>query len=318
MASGRRPARVSGRPRVAIVTGATEGIGLAVSRRLAGEGCRLVLVARRAGPGDELAAELGREAACFVAGDVGDAATADAAVEAAFEHHGGLDVLVNNAGLDLSGPALLDTTIADARRIFDVNVFGALQMLQAAARAMRERGGAIVNVTSRAALVGLPGLGGLRRVEGRAGEPDPRGGVGARPARHPGQLRGAGPDRHAHDQHLGRRSSPIPRRSAPPRRPRSRRAGWPRRTTWRPRSASWPRTPRPPSPAPACRSTAATPRNERPRRRAGRRHGGRSSCRRRGSTSRSRPSRRSAPPCSTCAGGRSTPSGRSSPAPTRC
>lgn len=142
--------------RVAIVTGATEGIGLAVTRRLADEGHRLVLVARRAGPGEELAADLGA-AACFVAGDVGDPATAEAAIEAARERHGGLDVLINNAALDLSGPALLDTTLADARRIFDVNVFGALLMLQAAARAMRERGGAIVNVTSRAALVGLPG-----------------------------------------------------------------------------------------------------------------------------------------------------------------
>jgi len=143
--------------RVAIVTGATEGIGLAVSRQLAAEGHRLVLVARRAGPGEALVAELGPERACFVAGDVGGPATADAAVEAARAQHGGLDVLVNNAALDLSGPALLDTTLADARRIFDVNVFGALLMLQAAARAMRERGGAIVNVTSRAALVGLPG-----------------------------------------------------------------------------------------------------------------------------------------------------------------
>jgi NAD(P)-dependent dehydrogenase (short-subunit alcohol dehydrogenase family) len=143
--------------RVAIVTGATEGIGLAVGRQLAAEGTRLVLVARRPGPGAQLVAELGAEAACFVAGDVGDPATAAAAVGAAQERFGGLDVLINNAGHDLSGIPLLDTAIEDARRIFDVNVFGALQMLQAAARAMRERGGAIVNVTSRTALIGLPG-----------------------------------------------------------------------------------------------------------------------------------------------------------------
>ncbi len=144
--------------RVAIVTGATEGIGLAVTRQLHADGLALVLVARRPEPGARLVEELGGERAAFVAGDVGDPATAEAAVAAARERFGGLDVLINNAGLDLSGPALLDTTLEDARRIFDVNVFGALQLLQAAARAMRERGGgAIVNVTSRTALIGLPG-----------------------------------------------------------------------------------------------------------------------------------------------------------------
>jgi len=145
------------RTRVAIVTGATEGIGLAVSRQLAAEGARLVLVARRPEPGAALVEELGAESAYFIAGDAGDPATAAAAVRAAQERFGGLDVLVNNAGLDLSGVPLLETTIEDARRIFDVNVFGCLQMLQAAAGAMRERGGAIVNVTSRTALIGLPG-----------------------------------------------------------------------------------------------------------------------------------------------------------------
>jgi NAD(P)-dependent dehydrogenase (short-subunit alcohol dehydrogenase family) len=142
--------------KVAIVTGATEGIGLAVTRLFAREGARLVLVARREEPGRRLLERLGSENAVFVAGDVADPATAEQAVSEAHEHHGGLDVLVNNAGIDLSGPALLETTMADARRVFDVNLFGALWMLQEAARAM-PNGGAIVNVTSRAALIGLPG-----------------------------------------------------------------------------------------------------------------------------------------------------------------
>ena len=150
-----RPGRLAGK--TAIVTGATEGIGYAISHAFVRQGARVVLVARRAEPGERLVAELGAEVASLVQGDVGDPATADRAVAEAHRRHGDLDVLVNNAGLDLSGVPLLETTLEEARRIFDVNVFGALSMLQACARAMGKRGGSIVNVTSRLALVGLPG-----------------------------------------------------------------------------------------------------------------------------------------------------------------
>jgi NAD(P)-dependent dehydrogenase (short-subunit alcohol dehydrogenase family) len=142
--------------KTAIVTGATEGIGAAIARLFVAEDASVVLVARRQGPGRAMVTELG-DRAVFVAGDVSDPATAPAAVAAA-EALGGPDVLVNNAGLDLSGIELLDTGLEAAREVFDVNVVGALLMLQEAARAMGRRGGgSIVNVTSRTALVGLPG-----------------------------------------------------------------------------------------------------------------------------------------------------------------
>ena len=142
--------------KTAIVTGATEGIGAAIARLFVAEDASVVLVARRQGPGRAMVTELG-DRAVFVAGDVSDPATAPAAVAAA-EALGGLDVLVNNAGLDLSGIELLDTGLEAAREVFDVNVVGALLMLQEAARAMGRRGGgSIVNVTSRTGLVGLPG-----------------------------------------------------------------------------------------------------------------------------------------------------------------
>ncbi len=143
--------------KVAIVTGATEGIGAAIARRLVGEGASVVAVARRAEPGAALAAELGT--ACrFVQGDVVDPATADRAVAQALGSFGSLDALVNNAALDLSGVPLFETTREQARETFEVNVFGAFWMLLACARVMAERGGGtIVNITSRLGLVGMSG-----------------------------------------------------------------------------------------------------------------------------------------------------------------
>jgi NAD(P)-dependent dehydrogenase (short-subunit alcohol dehydrogenase family) len=116
--------------RTAIITGATEGIGLATSRLLAREGARLVLVARRPEPGAALVGELGEQRAAFLAGDVADLETPAAAVALAQERFGQLDVLVNNAGLDFVCP-ILDATPEDVQRVYEVTVFGALRMLQA-------------------------------------------------------------------------------------------------------------------------------------------------------------------------------------------
>ncbi|MEZ5100724.1 MAG: SDR family oxidoreductase [Thermoleophilia bacterium] len=143
--------------KVAIVTGATEGIGHAIAHAFAREGARLVVVARRPGPGEALAAELGGDAV-FVAGDVAEPETADRAVAAALDRFGRLDVLVNNAGIDLSGVPLLETTPQQARDVFAVNALGSLWFLLAAGRAMAGGGGgSIVNITSRLGHVGLPG-----------------------------------------------------------------------------------------------------------------------------------------------------------------
>ena len=143
--------------KVAVVTGATEGIGRAIAQAFVDEGASVVAVARRAEPGEALAAELG-PACRFVAGDVADPATAERTVAETQDAFGALDVLVNNAALDLSGVPLFETSEAQAREIFEVNVFGAFWMLLACARVMAERGGgSVVNVGSRLGLVGLPG-----------------------------------------------------------------------------------------------------------------------------------------------------------------
>jgi NAD(P)-dependent dehydrogenase (short-subunit alcohol dehydrogenase family) len=140
--------------KTAIVTGATAGIGRAISVRLVAEGARVVVVARGESDGARLLAELPDGQAAFVPGDVADPSTAAAAVSVAVDQFGSLDVLVNNAGIDHTGE-LLRTPIRDVRRVFDVNFFGALTMLQIAGRTMTD-GASIINVTSRLAAIGVP------------------------------------------------------------------------------------------------------------------------------------------------------------------
>jgi NAD(P)-dependent dehydrogenase (short-subunit alcohol dehydrogenase family) len=142
--------------KVAIVTGASAGIGSAIAHRLVSEGARVVGVGRRAEAGAKLVDALGgEERARFVTGNVAEARTAQEAVHAAGEWDGP-QVLVNNAGLDHIG-SVLHTPVAEVRELFETNFFGALSMLQAAGRAMGDRGGgSIINVTSRLASVGVP------------------------------------------------------------------------------------------------------------------------------------------------------------------
>ena len=141
-----------------VLTGATQGIGLATARLLHSEGARLVLVARRPEPGYMLVEELGLDRAHFVAGDIADEGTGVAAVQAALDAFGRVDVLVNNAAMDYMSD-LLETPVADVRRVLDVDLVGVLLLMRECARSMRTTGGgSIVNVTSRAASVGLAGL----------------------------------------------------------------------------------------------------------------------------------------------------------------
>jgi NAD(P)-dependent dehydrogenase (short-subunit alcohol dehydrogenase family) len=141
--------------RTAIVTGATEGIGAATVQRLLAEGVRVVAVARGEDAGRRLADGSGGLIR-FVAGDIRADDTAARAVAAATEWTERLDILVNNAARDFTGD-LLSASRAEIADVFEVNAIGTLLMLQAAAAKMKELGGgAIVNVTSRLASIGLP------------------------------------------------------------------------------------------------------------------------------------------------------------------
>ncbi len=144
----------------AIITGASSGIGREIARELARQGASAVLVARREDRLRELADEFvsqGRQAEC-VAGDVTEAATREAAIACANDRLGGLDMLINNAGVGAMGP-FADADPARLRRIFEVNFFAAVEMIRAALPSLKQgKKPIIVNVSSILGHVGLPNL----------------------------------------------------------------------------------------------------------------------------------------------------------------
>ena len=147
---------------VAVVTGASSGIGEAASRSLARRGFRLVLAARRMDLLSELADQIESQGgkAVAVQADLADSAQTKALVEQAMEQFGRIDVLVNNAGYGEGGP--IELLGRDAmRRQFEVNLFAALELSGLAAPIMRRQGrGRIINVSSVSARLSGP-LGGL-------------------------------------------------------------------------------------------------------------------------------------------------------------
>jgi NADP-dependent 3-hydroxy acid dehydrogenase YdfG len=135
--------------RTAVVTGASSGIGAATARALAGEGCNVVLAARRKDRLEELAAELGANT-LPIQTDVTDPTACEYLVEQTIGRFGAIDVLVNNAGLGLYA-TIPEGDPEDWRRMFDVNVLGVLHATRAAVRPMLERGsGDIVFISSLA------------------------------------------------------------------------------------------------------------------------------------------------------------------------
>ncbi|MFJ5304401.1 SDR family NAD(P)-dependent oxidoreductase [Streptomyces sp. NPDC088350] len=152
---------------VALVTGASSGIGAATARRLAEHGASVALVARREDRLDDLAAEIEKAGgtALAVGADITDPARAEAAVARTVEHFGRLDILVNNAGLMLLGP-VVGADASDWERMIAVNVRGLLHITRAALPHLldaAERGprrvADIVNISSIAGRVAWSGYG---------------------------------------------------------------------------------------------------------------------------------------------------------------
>jgi NAD(P)-dependent dehydrogenase (short-subunit alcohol dehydrogenase family) len=140
--------------RSAIVTGAGSGIGAAVAGKLAAEGYGVVLSGRREALLEELAGELGE--AVVVAGDVGDPAHADELAAAARNVFGGIDALVNNAGIG-SSASLGDDEPERWDALLRTNLTGAFLVTRAALPLLLERRGAVVNVASVNAMRAGPG-----------------------------------------------------------------------------------------------------------------------------------------------------------------
>jgi NAD(P)-dependent dehydrogenase (short-subunit alcohol dehydrogenase family) len=139
--------------KVALVTGANTGIGLAIAQRLLADGYSLGYAtasddAEYKGPLDDIRKEHGEERIAWVYGDLSDPAVPEKLVAGVVDELGGIDVLVNNAGLSTAKP-FLELTVDDFDVTFHVDVRASFLLAQQAATHMRDHGGgSIVNITS--------------------------------------------------------------------------------------------------------------------------------------------------------------------------
>jgi len=145
---------------VAVVTGASRGIGLGIAKRLVSEGARVCITARKTEALEAAAAELGGpDHAIFVAGSSDDAEHRAEAIARTVDTYGPINLLVNNTGINPVFGPLLDIEPAAAQKIFDVNIMAAIAWTKLAHQAsLAEHGGAIVNVVSVAGLGVSPGI----------------------------------------------------------------------------------------------------------------------------------------------------------------
>jgi NADP-dependent 3-hydroxy acid dehydrogenase YdfG len=132
--------------RVAVITGASSGIGEATARALAADGYRVALVARRADRIQALADELG-DGARAIEADVTDRDALVTAARRVQDELGGADVLVNNAGVMLLGP-FTSGQRAEQRQMVEVNLLGAMTATEVFLDQLRDGGGDLINISS--------------------------------------------------------------------------------------------------------------------------------------------------------------------------
>jgi NAD(P)-dependent dehydrogenase (short-subunit alcohol dehydrogenase family) len=140
--------------RAALVTGGTSGLGLAITRRFLDEGARVAFTGRNVEAGKRLEADLGAgEKAMFLEADAMDAGSVQRSVEEAVRRFGGLDVLVNNAGVAVMAPAI-KTPIDEYDRVMDTNVRGYFLYALACHPHLKARKGVMIHIASDAGLRG--------------------------------------------------------------------------------------------------------------------------------------------------------------------
>ncbi|MBK0869330.1 MAG: SDR family oxidoreductase [Saccharopolyspora sp.] len=147
--------------RVAVLTGASRGIGLGIAARLVSEGAKVVITARKPEPLEEAVESLGgSEHAIGVAGKADDVEHQAEVVDRAVKDFGGVHMLVNNTGINPAYGPVIDVDHSVARKTFEVNVLAALSWTQQVYRGwMQQHGGSVLNVSSVAGQRPSPGIG---------------------------------------------------------------------------------------------------------------------------------------------------------------
>lgn len=148
--------------KTAVITGGSTGIGKAIARRFLEEGAEVVIANRSRETGERTAEELG---CSFHACDVSSYDEVEELVEVAVDAHGGLDVLVNNAGIGVQG-TVEETSLEEWERLLRINLNGVVYATRAALPHLREREGCILNVASVYGLVGGPGVAAYATAKG--------------------------------------------------------------------------------------------------------------------------------------------------------
>ena len=139
---------------MALITGAAHGIGRATARQLLDEGWLVGVVDLAAADLKRAFGKLTRRV-CLIAGDIGEKATAKRAVAATIERFGQLDGIVSNAGIMIRKP-IRQLTLAEWRRVLDVNLTAAFLLAKAAEKPLRQTNGAFVSIASTRAAMSEP------------------------------------------------------------------------------------------------------------------------------------------------------------------